>query len=146
MVTPESGLRTGNRRILRTRTGKIPNMAILELVQARPDWMGALEVALARPPGVAERRSGDDPWSPSGEGRPRRISDDLAWFRDAVDEPKEHGLEPLDEATAVAAWEGEDELTVIRLGRLRDRGVLDAAGFLLHESGTDEELAKLLAS
>ena len=31
-------------------------MALLELVHARPDWMGALGVALTRPAGVPERR------------------------------------------------------------------------------------------
>ena len=43
------------------------SMTILELVKPRPDWLGALQIALTRPPGVPERRSGEDPWS-----RPRR--------------------------------------------------------------------------
>ncbi|MBI5105447.1 MAG: hypothetical protein HZB46_10800 [Solirubrobacterales bacterium] len=116
-------------------------MAILELVRPAPDWIGALEVALTRPPGVPERRSGDDPWSPRPEGRPRRISDDLAWFRDAVDEPAEHGLQPLEETASVAAWEGSDDEAVARLGRLEDRGVLVAAGFLLHPP---DDIAELL--
>jgi hypothetical protein len=104
-------------------------MAILELVKEKPDWGGALAVALTRPPGVPERRSGEDPWNPSPTvDRPRRISDDLAWFRQAVEEPGAHGLEPLDESAAVAAWESDSPA----LTRLRDRGVLDAAGFLLH--------------
>ena len=63
------------------------SMTILELVKPRPDWLGALQIALTRPPGVPERRSGEDPWSPATTERPRRISDDLAWFRDAMDEP-----------------------------------------------------------
>ena len=105
-------------------------MAILELVKNKPDWTGALAVALTRPPGVPERRAGEDPWSPpAAVERPRRISDDLAWFRQAVEEPAGHGLEPLDESAAVAAWETDSPA----LARLRDRGVLDAAGFLLHE-------------
>jgi hypothetical protein len=109
-------------------------MAILELVKHKPDWRGALAVALERPPGVPERRSGDDPWNPDpGVQRPRRISDDLAWFRQAVEDPSEHGLEPLDESAAVAAWDAEAPEPLEHLGRLRDRGVLDAAGFLLHE-------------
>ena len=108
-------------------------MAILELVKHKPDWQGALAVALTRPPGVPERRSGEDPWNPDlSVRRPRRISDDLAWFRQAVEAPEMHGLSPLDPGMAVTAWESEqpaqDHLT-----RLRDRGVLDAAGFLLHE-------------
>ena len=109
-------------------------MAILELVKQKPDWSGALAVAMMRPPGVPERRKNDDPWNPDPAlQRPRRISDDLAWFRQAVDEPAGHGLEPLDESAAVAAWESEAEEPLEHLGRLRDRGVLDAAGFLLHE-------------
>ena len=107
-------------------------MAILELVQPRPDWIGALQIALTRPDGVAERRSGEDPWHPVTANRPRRIADDLAWFRDAMDEPDEHGLRPLDDSAAVAAWEPEHEELVSRLERLEDRGVLIAAGFMLH--------------
>jgi hypothetical protein len=107
-------------------------MAILELVQPRPDWIGALQIALTRPEGVPERRSGEDPWEPAA-GRPRRISDDLAWFRDAMDEPRQHGLHPLDESAAVAAWEPADTSLISRLERLEERGVLLAAGFMLHE-------------
>ena len=65
-------------------------------------------------------------------GRPRRISDDLAWFRDAVDEPELHDLHTLRDTAAVAAWRPDDSV-VGRLSRLRDRGILDAAGFLLHD-------------
>jgi hypothetical protein len=111
-------------------------MAILELVQPRPDWMGALGVALTRPPGVPERRGDEDPWLPDTSAiaqRPRRISDDLAWFRQALDAPAEAGLKPLDDTASVAAWDcGDRELTE-RLSRLDDRGILDAAGFLLHD-------------
>ena len=105
---------------------------ILELVKPRPDWFGALQVALTRPPGVPERRSGEDPWAPATD-RPRRISDDLAWFRDAMDEPDRHGLRPLGDTATVAAWESADPELVPRLSRLEQRGVLQAAGFLLHE-------------
>jgi hypothetical protein len=111
-------------------------MAMLELVRNRPDWMGALSVALTRPPGIAERRGGEDPWRPRMRDRPRRISDDLAWFRQAVDEPGEHGLRTLEGSAAVGAWESDEDETVGRLARLRDRGVLEAAGFLLHEPDT----------
>jgi hypothetical protein len=114
-------------------------MTILELVEPRPDWLGALSIALARPPGVPERRSGEDPWQPVA-GRPRRISDDLAWFRDAMDEPDRHGLRPLRETAAVAAWEPADPGLLPRLSRLDERGVLAAAGFLLHESEATEEM------
>jgi hypothetical protein len=106
-------------------------VTILELVQPRPDWLGALQIALTRPPGVPERRTGEDPWTPATD-RPRRISDDLAWFRDAMDEPVEHGLRPLDDTATVAAWESDDPALVPRLERLEERGVLEAAGFLLH--------------
>jgi hypothetical protein len=111
---------------------------MLELVLDRPDWLNALGVALTRPPGVPERRAGQDPWHPETEGgekkRPRRIADDLAWLRQAYDEPETNGLKPLPESAAVAAWSPEPECAN-RLERLRDRNVLDAAGFLLHEAG-----------
>ena len=109
-------------------------MAVLELVHSRPDWLGALTVALTRPPGVPERRAGDDPWQ-EGAGiaeRPRRISDDLAWLRQAYDEPEDHGLQSMEDTAAVAAWLADQEAQE-RLSRLRDRQVLEAAGFLLHD-------------
>src|SRR5918994_1538492 len=88
-------------------------MALLELVSERPDWMGALGVALTRPPGVPERRAGEDPWKGTGEAaaetmeraRPRRISDDLAWLRQAMDEPERCGLKTVPDSAAVGAWE-----------------------------------------
>ena len=106
---------------------------MLELVLAQPDWLNALGVALTRPPGVPERRQGQDPWHPDEQAsRPRRIADDLAWLRQAFDEPEENGLRPLHDTAAVAAWT-VDSSCKERLGRLRDRQVLDAAGFLMHE-------------
>ena len=110
-------------------------MALLELVNERPDWMGALGVALARPPGVPERRAGEDPWKSDGNDhseRPRRISDDLAWLRQAMDEPERCGLKTVADSAAVAAWETNGDAQA-RLDRLRERRVLDAAGFLLHD-------------
>ena len=107
-------------------------MALLELVHASPDWMGALGVALTRPPGVPERRGGEDPWNGDAPDRPRRISDDLAWLRQAIDEPEDNGLRGLGDTAAVAAWEPTGEAAA-RLDRLRERRVLDAAGFLLHD-------------
>jgi hypothetical protein len=106
---------------------------MLELVRHQPDWRGALGVALTRPPGVPERRGGEDPWHPDDPARPRRIADDLAWLRQAFDEPETNGLRPLRDTAAVAAWE-PDEACAERLNRLRERQVLDAAGFLLHEA------------
>jgi hypothetical protein len=108
-------------------------MALLELVHQRPDWMQALGVALTRPPGVPERRAGEDPWNgDGGADRPRRVSDDLAWLRQAIDEPAAHGLRGLGDTAAVAAWEIDGD-AMSRLDRLRERRVLDAAGFLLHD-------------
>jgi hypothetical protein len=108
-------------------------MPLLELVHASPDWMGALGVALSRPPGVPERRAGDDPWHDEAAGeRPRRISDDLAWLRQAIDEPEANGLRGLGDSAAVGAWEPSSE-AIAKLDRLRERRVLDAAGFLLHD-------------
>jgi hypothetical protein len=89
---------------------------------------------------VPERRSGEDPWRPPPSGRPRRISDDLAWFRDAIDEPERHGLRQLDDTAAVAAWKPADDELLPRLARLDERGVLSAAGFLLHEPDTADLL------
>jgi hypothetical protein len=107
-------------------------MAILELTRKRPDWQGALEVALTRPPGVPERRSGEDPWNPPARfSRPRRISDDLAWFRRALDDPAAHDLITMGDDMPV--WESEAPEPIARLARLRERGVLQAAGFELHE-------------
>jgi hypothetical protein len=105
---------------------------MLELVLERPDWLNALGVALTRPPGVPERRHGEDPWKPEESERPRRIADDLAWLRQAFDEPEAHGLRPLRDTSAVGAWNPEPPSTE-RLKRLSERRVLDAAGFLLHE-------------
>jgi len=108
---------------------------MLELVRHTPDWLAALGVALTRPPGVPERRRDEeDPWQPEAEApRPRRIADDLAWLRQAFDEPEPNGLRPLHDTAAVAAWE-PDAACSERLSRLRERQVLDAAGFLLHEA------------
>ena len=50
----------------------------------------------------------------------------------AIDEPETHGLRGLPESAAVSAWEIDDEAAT-RLDRLRERRVLDAAGFLLHD-------------
>jgi hypothetical protein len=107
-------------------------MALLELVHAQPDWVGALGVALSRPPGTPERRAGDDPWQDDASDRPRRISDDLSWLRQAIDDPEPNGLRGLSDTAAVAAWEPTGEAAE-RLDRLRERRVLDAAGFLLHD-------------
>ena len=113
---------------------------MLELVQHKPDWLNALGVALTRPPGVPERRSVDDPWAEADPERPRRISDDLAWLRQAMDDPGESGLRGLGDTAAVGAWIPDAD-AALRLERLRDRMVLDAAGFLLHEDGDQADAA-----
>jgi hypothetical protein len=106
---------------------------LLEQVAEHPDWMNALAIAVSPPPGVAERRSREeDPWAPKPSDRPRRISDDLVWLRDAFDEPAEHGLTPVAGSGAISTWEAEDS-SAERLVRLRNRGVLDAAGFLISD-------------
>lgn len=108
-------------------------MALLELIAPDPDWTTALSRTLERPPGTPERRK-DEPRPQAAPGEThRRLSDDLAWLRQAIDEPGGHGLAPVQGTSAVALW--ETDLSDERLCRLRDRGVLDAAGFLLHESG-----------
>ena len=97
-----------------------------------PNWLNALTVALVRPSGVPERRQGEDPWKRRTTSRPRRLTDDLAWLRGALDEPEAHGLRPLGDRGVVVAWM-PDETSIERLRRLRDRAVLEAAGFLLFE-------------
>jgi hypothetical protein len=115
-------------------------MALLELVRHEPDWLAALEVAFTLPPGTPERRGEEkalDGEPPAGEEEPRRISDELLWLRHAVEEPSTSGLTPLPESAAVGMWDAEDAC-LRRLCRLRDRKILDAAGFLLHDAeGTD---------
>ena len=115
-------------------------MMLLELVHRQPDWYAALEVTLTRPPGVPERRAGEDPWAPPIVKRPRRISDDLLWLRHAYDEPEANGLRPIDDTAAVAVWETREAEMRERLDRLRERGVLEAAGFLLHDADAPVEL------
>jgi hypothetical protein len=106
---------------------------LLELVRERPHWREALATALILPPGMSERREGQDPWEPATD-RPRRISDDLAWLRSAVDEPEEYGLRAIEGTAAAGAWEVTDDKRVGgHLGRLEARGVLEAAGFLVHD-------------
>ena len=108
-------------------------MAILELVHERPDWMGALGVALTRPTGVPERRGGEDPWhdesaasaragSPTtSRGCARRSTSPrpTACAASATRRPSRRGSRPARPQA--------------RLDRLRERRVLDAAGFLLHD-------------
>jgi hypothetical protein len=114
------------------RTGYYESM-LLELVHDRPRWSEALAAAMILPPGISERRHGEDPWTPS-TNRPRRISDDLAWLRNAVDDPDEYGLRMIDGTAAAGAWEVMDRGRVgEHLDRLERRGVLDAAGFLVHD-------------
>ena len=90
------------------------------------------------------RRHRAPPPGRAGDGEPpekesRRISDELLWLRHAIEEPEASGLTRLPESAAVGMWDAEDEY-LKRLCRLRDRKVLDAAGFLLHESDDANEL------
>ena len=109
-------------------------MALLELVHERPDWMGALGVALSPPAGrpraarrrgpVARRRRG----GPARGGSP---TTSRGCARRSTS-PSRNGLRGLGDTAAVAAWEPTGEAAA-RLDRLRERRVLDAAGFLLHD-------------
>src|SRR4051794_3446957 len=105
---------------------------MLELIRERPNWFGALSVALTRPPGVPERRHGENPWERALAGRPRRITDDLAWLRQALDDPEANGLRPTAGSAAITAW-SPDAPGTEKLRRLRDRHVLHAAGFTLSD-------------
>ena len=105
---------------------------MLELVRVSPNWRGALSVALVRPTGMSERRHGENPWEPRRAERPRRLTDDLAWLRVALADPEPNGLQPLPDGDVVVAWV-PDKNGIERLRRLRDRAVLEAAGFRLFE-------------
>ena len=114
---------------------------MLELLRERPNWLGALSVALTRPPGMPERRTGEDPWSTSGPtSRPRRITDDLAWLRLAFEDPAVHGLRPIPRRNVIGAWVPDDP-AFERLARLRDRHVLEAAGFTLTDMPPPQRIA-----
>jgi hypothetical protein len=100
--------------------------------------MSALEVALTRPTGVPERRAGEDHWNPKPINRPRRVTDDLAWLRRAIDEPAAAGLRMIDDDPGIRVWEVSDFGVTAKLQRLLDRGVLEAAGFELHDADYPE--------
>ena len=98
--------------------------------------MGALGVALTRPPGVPERRARRGPVEPRGraiaERRAASPTTSRGSARRSTTRPSA-GLKPLDETASVAAWESGDTDLTARLIRLDERGILDAAGFLLHD-------------
>ena len=99
------------------------------MTHLNPDWLGALTVALVRPTGAPERRHGQGQWQQRAPAqRPCRVTDDLAWLRVAFCDPESNGLRPLSRRGAGASWVPDDH-GVDRLRRLRDRGVLEAAGF-----------------
>ncbi len=107
---------------------------MLELTHVNPDWFGALSVALVRSTGEPERRHGPDPWQQRGHApRSRRVTDDLAWLRVAFCDPEPNGLQPLSHGRAAAVWMPDHD-AVERLRRLRDRAILEAAGFRLVEN------------
>jgi len=112
----------------------------VELVRPEPNWAAALARALERPPGVPERRSEPRQDPPPGSAPRRRIADELIWLRDLIEEPSAHGFET--ETGAAHLWwpvgETDTADTLERLKRLRERGILDAAGFLLHDESLDD--------
>jgi hypothetical protein len=125
-------------RILPRTAGDSTPMALLELIRPEPDWLAALEVAFTPPAGATERRQEQPPDGDAAEPS-RRISDELLWLRHAIEEPESSGLTQLPESAAVGMWDAEDAC-LERLCRLRDRKVLDAAGFLLHEAEDPDAL------
>ena len=107
-------------------------MALLELV-GTPDWMGALGVALTRPPGVPERARGEDPWKPTGRTRGAPAAH---LRRPRVAAPGDGRARALHSPCPARRRSPRGRPTSdaqARLDRLRDRRVLDAAGFLLHD-------------
>jgi hypothetical protein len=103
---------------------------MVQLLRERPNWPGALSVARTRPSGVPERRRGDDSGKADTTSDPRRAMDDLAWLREAFEDPAAHGLRRVPARSAIAAWE-PDPSGAARLRRLSDSHVLETAGFLL---------------
>lgn len=63
---------------------------------------------------------------------PHRVTDGLAWLRSGLCDPEPNGLHPLTNGRALTAWAPYDD-AIEQLCWLRDRGVLEAAGFLLFE-------------
>jgi hypothetical protein len=111
-------------------------VAALELIRPEPDWAAALTRALTRPAGVPERRQRPaEDAAPDGDRPRRRIADELAWLREIIDEPAAHDFDRAAEAAQLWWPTGPADVpeTLERLIKLRDRGVLDAAGFLLHD-------------
>ena len=104
---------------------------MLELVHVSPNWRGALSVALVRPTGVPERRHGEDPWEP-GPPSARAGSPTTSPGSATLDDPEPNGLHPLPDGNVVVTWVPDDDCRE-RLRRLRDRAVLEAAGFRLFE-------------
>jgi hypothetical protein len=136
----------GGPRLTRPKGGHIrARMAVVavELVRPEPDWAAALARALERPPGVPERRErpAEQPAEPADGSSPprRRIADELLWLRDIIEDPEAHGFKC--EAAAAHLWwpvgETDSADTLERLERLRERGILDAAGFLLHDESLE---------
>src|SRR3954466_9346402 len=115
-------------------------VAALELIRPAPDWASALTHALTRPAGVPERRQrpAEPAASTDGDRPRRRIADELAWLREVIDEPRAHDFERAEEAAQLWWPTGPADVpeTLERLTQLRARGVLDAAGFLLHDEET----------
>jgi hypothetical protein len=103
---------------------------MVQLLRERPNWPGALSVARTPPPGVPERRRGDDSGKADTTSDPRRAMDDLAWLREAFEDPAAQGLRRVPARSAIAAWE-PDPSGAARLRRLSDSHVLETAGFLL---------------
>jgi hypothetical protein len=84
---------------------------------------------------VPERRQRPAEPTPDGDRPRRRIADELAWLREVIDEPQAHDFDRAAEAAQLWWPTGQADVpeTLDRLTKLRDRGVLDAAGFLLHD-------------
>ena len=106
---------------------------MLELVHARPDWMGALgrradPSRRASPSGAAARIRGTTTAPSARAGSP---TTSRGCARRSTS-PSPTACAGLGDTAAVAAWEPTSEAQA-RLDRLRERRVLDAAGFLLHD-------------
>ena len=107
-----------------------------------PDWLAALEVAFTPPPGTPERRADEDPW----DGEPPKARAPAPHLRRAaVAAPRDRGAggQRPDAAAGVGRRRrcGTPRTRASSACcRLRDRKVLDAAGFLLHEAEDPNDL------
>ena len=81
---------------------------MLELIRVTPELARCALRGADAPAGRARAPDRRGPLAARTAARPRRITDDLAWLRVALEDPELHGLRPIPRQ-AVAAWAPDDE-------------------------------------